>query len=165
MRCCVDFPFEIYFLSSNIKEYELNINVDLMTFLIYIMCHLVSKRRILWFCDAALTICLDTIFQAQDSRGMTPKSVLMCWHSWLIRYISPKSALASQPEKVVYPDLAIKEDMIRDQRSEDLERSRDQRKLDQDVGIKKKNSWLDETWNIDGSNPGLDQCKIYFFVT
>ena len=81
LRCCVDFPFENYFPWSGFKGYDPQISVDVLTFLIDSACHPVSKRRIPWFSDAALTFPLEIIFHTQVSKGMTPKSVLTCWHS------------------------------------------------------------------------------------
>jgi hypothetical protein len=100
LRCCVDFPFGNYFPCSSFKGYYPQISVDVLTFLIDSICHPVSKRRIPWFCDAVLTFHLEIIFRAQVSKGMTPKSVLTCWHSWL-------TALSIQLAKEVYPDFAM----------------------------------------------------------
>ena len=85
---------------SSFKGYYPQISVDVLTFLIDSACHPVSKRRIPWFCDAALTFHLEIIFQAQVSKGITPKSVLTCWHSWL-------TALSIQLAKEMYTDFAM----------------------------------------------------------
>ena len=100
LRCCVDFPFGNYFPCSSFKGYDPQISVDVLTFLIDSTFHPVGKRSIPWFCDAALTFHLEIIFHAQVSKGMTPKSVLMCWHSWL-------TALSIQLAKEVCHDCAL----------------------------------------------------------
>ena len=100
LRCCVDFPFGNYFPYSGFKGYDPQISVDVLTFLIDSTFHPVSKRSIPWFCDAALTFHLEIIFHAQVSKGITPKSVLTCWRSWL-------TVLATQLAKEGYPDFAM----------------------------------------------------------
>ena len=100
LRCCVDFAFGNYFQSSSLKGYDPQISVDMLTFLNDSNCHPVRESSISCFCDAALTICDYTIFHARGSKGMTPKSVLMCWHSWY-------RTLVIQSAKDGYPDSAM----------------------------------------------------------
>ena len=82
-RCCVDFPFGNFFLCSSFKGYNPQIHVDVLTIWIVSTSHQNRKQNISLFCDAMLAISLDTILHVQGSRGMTPKSVLTCWDSWL----------------------------------------------------------------------------------
>ena len=76
--CCVGNLLWYHFQCSGFKGYDPQISVDVLTFLNDSSCHPVRESSISCFCDAALTICEYSIFHGQGSKGMSPKSVLMC---------------------------------------------------------------------------------------
>ena len=79
--CCVGNLLLHHFQCSRLKGYDPQISVGMLTFLNNSSYHPVRESSISCFCDAALTICEYNIFHSQGSRGMTPKSMLTCWHS------------------------------------------------------------------------------------